>query len=351
MRTRVSIMFPYNADDNLVFERLDRIIEEVSRPQPNNRLHTSCLKPILVVNMDTIYRGGYDRFLKNSRYSENVLEEKLDIVKIWAVDTCQMWLEGFGKIIKDIKSEESEHRTAAILQIPGDLKYIQSFPEFVDQLSNMRAQVEGELGPHLIIGDFDVDPQKSKHLIDLHGTYPLFYNWFPNIARTVREKYRIKRPRSEFLAIKIEFLGKILPFTRKFAYEQTLAFLIHALLDNYPWQIVKVHLGSIGDYETGRGLKEATDQIERTERMLKLLYREKNGGDNFSIASFQLLDRRSTSIREAGLVVFENFLSNGQEYLDPVALRNRIEDLEDIIKGLRDDIGNLKTRMDAVDNP
>ena len=142
----------------------------------------------------------------------------------------------------------------------------------------------------------------------MFGTYPLIFNWFPDVAKKL-QKIEIERPRSEFLATSLEFLEEILPFKRKFAYEQTLAFLIHALSDTQKkWSIGKVDIGVIHDFGQGRGFREANDQIERTERLLKLLWREMNGGDNFDVDEFERLDRRSTAIREAAIVSLGNFL-------------------------------------------
>lgn len=144
----------------------------------------------------------------------------------------------------------------------------------------------------------------------MYGTYPLLFNWFPRIAKKIQEK-DIKRPRSEFIAASLEFLKKTLPFKRKFAYEQTLSFLINAFSDdNGKWEkkIGKVEIGEIMDYEKDRGFREANDQIERTERLLKILWREMNRGDGFDVELFERLDRRSTAIREAAIVSLGNFL-------------------------------------------
>jgi hypothetical protein len=216
-----------------------------------------------------------------------------------------MWLNGFGRIMDDKESNAGDD-TTSVLQIPGDLKYVENFEYFLNQLSLLRSGIETQWD--FAIGDFKVEPERSKHLIDIYGTYPLLFNWFPTIAKKLREGIKIKRPRSEFLAVNLKFLEKIL-LKKKFAYEQTLAFLIHALSDDQAnWRIDKIDIGVIGDYEEGRGFREANDQIERTERLLKFLWREKNGGDNFNVEEFERLDRRSTAIREAAIVSLGNFL-------------------------------------------
>jgi len=306
MATRVFITFPYSGAKGKVRERLTQLIEETLNPQGD--LHTSNRKPVLVVNRDTIARGRYEEFeiyLDDERKKD--LLDELDVIKVWAVDTCQMWLNGYGKIIDD-KLNDPKDDTTSVLQIPGDLEDVPDFPSFLNSLSDLRRGIENDWD--FAIGDFDVESQGSKHLIDVYGTYPLFFNWFPDIARTIRHVDRIQRPRSEFIGATIEFLSKMLLLKRKFAYEQTMVFLIHALSDRKRrWRIGRVDLGTIKDFEAGRGFRAANDQIERTERMLKLLWREMNGGDKFNIRDFERLDRRSTAIREAAIVSLENFLT------------------------------------------
>jgi hypothetical protein len=306
MKTRVSLIFPYIGDDDQVRDRLIQIFEAII--DEKKHLHTSSMKPILVVNKDTVFRGMYKKFLDYLKINDKeYLLKEIDKIEVWAVDTCQMWLEGFGKIIDDNKNN-NEDDTSSVLQIPGDLKYVHNFDDFLNKLSHLNAAItSGQYA--FAIGDFEVEPEKSKHLIDMYGTYPLLYNWFPDIAIILREYNKIKRPRSEFLAANLEFLREILPFNRKFAYEQTLTFLIQALSSNQKnWDIGKVDIGIIHDFEQTRGFREANDQIERTERLLKLLWREMNGGDKFDINEFERLDKRSTAIREAAIVSLGNFL-------------------------------------------
>lgn len=106
---------------------------------------------------------------------------------------------------------------------------------------------------------------------------------------------------------------------RKFAYEQTLVLLIHALREG-GWKIESEPIGIIEDYGGKRGFREATDQIERTERVLKLLWRESKsmGEDNlsFPIREFEYLDERSTAIRRNAMICCQNVLDpSGSELL------------------------------------
>lgn len=303
MDTLASVIFPYTVprNDESVFERLLQVLDTAV---DGDELHTSREKPLLVVNWDTIRRDIYtdfQNFLKR-RDSRKLLDD-LDVVRVWSVDTCQMWLAGYGRILEKLDN----HRHAAVLQIPGDLKHVQDFGDFTRSLGAVKNAVAAD-DKDLSIGDFEVDRFGAKHLIDQYGVYPLLYNWFPEVAKKYLRDDKLRRPRSEFLCANLRFLDAMLR-QRKFAYEQTLAFLVHAHHDEQEaWRIGYLPLGKLEDYQGWRGFREANDQIERTERMLKLLWREKNGGDNFDVKKFERLDRRSTAIREAAIVSLENVL-------------------------------------------
>jgi hypothetical protein len=104
---------------------------------------------------------------------------------------------------------------------------------------------------------------------------------------------------------------------RRFAYEQTVAFLINALSTSKSdqkstlkkaWNIGRVDLGEIRDHAGDRGFREAVDQLERMERMMRLLWRVSHGGDEFDPDKYSILDGRSASIRSAAMVTFRNLL-------------------------------------------
>ena len=101
-KTRVSLIFPYIGDDDEVRYKLIQIIEAILDPAKN--LHTCNMNPIMVVNQDSNYRGMYEKFTNYLRkQGKGNLLNGIDITPVWAVDTCQMWLAGFGKIIDDKK--------------------------------------------------------------------------------------------------------------------------------------------------------------------------------------------------------------------------------------------------------
>jgi len=86
----------------------------------------------------------------------------------------------------------------------------------------------------------------------------------------------LSKPRSEFLNLKVSVLKNLLGY-RKFAYEQTLNMLIRAWdFDNSKWRYnISVQLlGELQDDKSLRQYRDTLDQIERTERLLRLLWRE-----------------------------------------------------------------------------
>ena len=314
MRTRVSISFPYNSKDPAVFDKLLALLRGVS--DQNRPINTSDRKPLMIVNTDTLERGGYDAFLRylEDRHQTDVLNT-YEMNRIRATDTCQMWIHGWDTIL-----EESKVATVpdeSILQLPGDLKDVRAnFNEFLSKIRDLRLKLHEA---DFVIGDFDTDPLGAKALIDTYGTLPLLLTWFPHVAARVRGQYRISRPRSEFIAASTGFMQSMLS-KRKFAYEQTLTLLIYAIEfprfgtpPNGAWRIERVEMGLIADHGEHRGFREAVDQIERTERMLRALWREMNSdAEGFSVEEFERLDLRSTAMRETAMIILENYLTVGK---------------------------------------
>ena len=280
--------------------------------KPAAGLHNSEKPPVLVVNMDTINSRYFEKFVTFlQEIGDPDVLKSLDIVEAWSVDTCQMWLAGFGKILADQNGDEGrEPNLSVIVQLPGDLKHLSDPDDFFPRMEALSSVVQsGE--HHFMVGDYDLAPQDSKYLIDAYGTYPLLFNWFPKEAAKLLRQVRLLRPRSEFFAVSIRFLKEMLQ-KKKFAYEQTVAFLIYALSDEKTdWKVGRQKLGTLTDYEETRRFREATDQIERTERMLKALWRQRQG-DDFNVPEYERLDKRSTAIREAAMVYLENVLGKRQ---------------------------------------
>lgn len=314
MTTQVIIMFPYSGFEaggtrEALFWQL---VGQCPRDMP---------KPIVVLNRDTEKREKAKAFLDNPRSSTDVC-----IHRCWAVDTCQMWLSGWGLVLDKPEFREDDR----IVQLPGDIDTV-DVKHFFPGLRSFINQG----GDDIVIGDFDSeDIFSAKELIDLYGTYALMANWFPDVAQACRQDpakfleqgqtynkkfFKLNRFRSEFLNIKIGTLQSLLT-VRKFAYEQTLNMLIRSwdyAIKDWKYSITTTNLGIISDDNSFRKYRDCLDQIERTERMLKLLWREiyENEYENLQdfINEYDQLDRHSTSIRESARIIIRNILSLGTQ--------------------------------------
>jgi len=218
-------------------------------------------KPIVVLPRSTVIRGDAASFIDDERY------KTLEVVQTWSVDTCQTWLAGWGYVLDNYPEAER------IVQIPGDLDYVNDDVEFYKNLTDFIETTSADIS----IGDFGTgDKYSSKSLVDTYGSYSLLANWFPEISQSIRS-LPLHRPRSEFLNIKTSILRDLLINNRNFAYEQTLNFLIKCWdFDKTTWKhnISIFPLGVLSDNKSFRDYRSCIDQIERIERMLSLLWRE-----------------------------------------------------------------------------
>ena len=269
MSTQPVIMFPYSGYEpgtqrEKVFWEIVHCCRDVVSDRP----------PIVVLNRDTERRGKAAAFLKATEGKRAAKTSQVLIQRAWSVDTCQMWLSAWGRVIDDPDTKDDDR----IVQLPGDIDTISAGDDdresFFDKLGAFI-----DIGRwDIIFGDFSSgNIYNAKELIDLYGTYALMANWFPDVAQASRRPpLRLNKLRSEFLNIKVETLKVLLDY-RKFAYEQTLNMLIHSWnFKNKAWkyEIAKKDLGVLKDDSSFRQYRECLDQIERTERMLKLLWRE-----------------------------------------------------------------------------
>ncbi len=254
MSSKAVIIFPYQGYENN--KKCEYFfwwtVEKCKGIDPN---------PIVVLNKDTEANGNAVSFLSDKRF------KSLDVIKTWAVDTCQMWLTSWGYVLDNFKDAKR------IVQIPGDIDYILEENEFYDNLTKFIEITTTDIS----IGDFVTgDIYCAKSLVDTYGTYTLLANWFPEISKSIRS-LPLNRPRSEFLNIKTSVLRELLINNRKFAYAQTLNFIIKSwdYLNNcWEYQISGVPLGTLSDNKSFRKYRGSIDQIERIERMLSLLWRE-----------------------------------------------------------------------------
>jgi len=218
-------------------------------------------RPIVMLPRATVIRQNAASFLADER------SKTLEVVQTWSVDTCQTWLAGWGHVLDNYPQAER------IVQIPGDIDYVDEDTEFYDNLGSFIETIDVDIA----IGDFKTgDKFSAKSLVDTYGTYSLLANWFPEISRSIKS-LPLNRPRSEFLNIKTSVLRSLLINNRNFAYEQTLNFLIKSWsYEDAKWRynISIPLLGTLSDNKSFRNYRACVDQIERIERMLSLLWRE-----------------------------------------------------------------------------
>ena len=270
-------------------------------------------RPITVVNQQTFHNNTdwHDpsdpafkhRVEEFGSFREDYIKPHSDLLDVWSVDTCQMWLAGFGH------AYDPANIGHVYWLIPGDFNY-SSAPglHVLARLPDMPTLVRDRTYD-LILGEISVPLNSSKQLIDTYGTYGLLYNWFPAEAqglRTITDK-----PRSEFFAISHTFLDSVLR-RRWYPYEQTIVILLHGMRGREPQRrIHKIALGNITDLEDTRDtLSSAMQQVERTERVLKLYWREYHEQlqDTTWRETFRRLDGQSQQIRAAALVILEQIL-------------------------------------------
>lgn len=258
-------------------------------------------EPVTVLNRQTHHRNkGNDAFKK---LMANHVSKHSEILHTWSVDTCQMWLTGFGYC-----ADRGRTTSDVYWLIPGDFNYASDYGkallEKFEGLPNKVYDAECEL----CLGEITVPLNSSKQLIDTYGTYGLLYNWFPAQAQGLREI--TDKPRTEFFAIGHNYLDFVLD-RRWYAYEQTIVILLQGMQGRRSARdITKFELGAIVDPDQGRGtLASAMQQVERTERVLKLYWRELNEPQDATWPDkFRKLDAQSEQIRAAALVILEQIL-------------------------------------------
>jgi hypothetical protein len=329
--THIVIMFPYSGYEPGT--QREQLFWETLRCCWKT---TNNLPVIVVLNRDTEQQQQADAFLADIRKAEakdtsetalvhkawaggrEVTSGPLIVHRCWSVDTCQMWLSGWGRVIDDPGTHDDDR----LVQLPGDIETISDHRSFFN--NNLRRFIKaGECD--IAVGDFSSgDMFGAKELVDLYGTYALMANWFPEVAKQIRQM-ALNKPRSEFLNIRVGTLRKLLKH-RKFAYEQTLNMLIRSwdfARSKWEYEILIEPLGVVRDDSTFRQYRDCLDQIERTERLLKLLWRdiydpEKESPPAFNdqqafIDQYDTLDRHSTSIRESARITLRNFLGFGPQ--------------------------------------
>jgi hypothetical protein len=253
-------------------------------------------RPITVMDRKTHLAGEHDsKFLK---FRNEVVSRHSDLLDAWCVDTCQMWYTGLGRAYENGKPGD------VYWLIPGDFNYGSAVGrEVLGRLHDL-PEIIVDLGQDVCVGEIETDHGDSKQLIDTYGTFALLYTWFPAEAQEIRQY--TERPRSEFFAIGHDFLGQMLR-RRWYAYEQTVVTLLHAVFDNR--RISRFFVGRISDLPGGReSLGSAIQQVERTERVLKTLWRERRQDRAGWMEEYRRLESRSEQVRRTALTLLENLL-------------------------------------------
>jgi hypothetical protein len=262
-------------------------------------------RPITVIPEQTYLRNTTwltDKESVFKTFLNNNIEKYSDVLRTWSVDTCQSWLAGLG----DAYNRSSNAGSDVYWLIPGDFNYTQK----PDVLTSMRQLPESiKEGCNLCLGEISVELNSSKQLIDTYGTYGLLYNWFPAEAQGIRQI--TDKPRTEFFAISHDYLQYVLK-KRWYAYEQMIVILLHGMSGKDDTRgIQKLSLGNISDLPEGRDtLASALAQVERTERVLKVYWREHQeqlASSNWS-DQFKILDAQSEKIRSAAMVILAQTL-------------------------------------------
>ncbi|MCX6903813.1 MAG: hypothetical protein NTW03_10125, partial [Verrucomicrobia bacterium] len=188
--------------------------------------------------------------------------------------------------------------------IPGDFNYGTAVGQEVLGRLHDLPEIVLELRQDLCIGEIGTDHGNSKQLIDTYGTFALLYNWFPAEAQEIRKL--TERPRSEFFAISHGFLQEALR-ERWFAYEQTVVMLLKAVSRNK--QISRFLVGNISDLPEGReSLGSAMQQVERTERVLKTLWRKRHQSQAGWTEQYRVLETQSEQVLRTALIILQNLL-------------------------------------------
>jgi hypothetical protein len=270
-------------------------------------------RPITVLNRQTVDRVSPPKMTpaqkkQSQRLFEDFLSREIapysSIERTWCVDTCQMWLTGLGRAF-----DGNDAVAAVYWLIPGDFAFAtEEGRKVLDRIAEIPLFVYEERSVDLALGEIEVPINSAKQLIDTYGTYGLLYNWFPNEAQGIR--IITDKPRTEFFAIGDSYLSYVLS-KRWYAYEQTIVLLLHAMSGSQAVRgIRKVPLGRIEDEDQGRNkLEGAMQQVERTERVLKLFWRERHVEDRDWREEFRRLDAQSEQVRGAAMVIFEQILA------------------------------------------
>lgn len=285
------ITFPYGHPADL--GDLGHLYDLVARLDADKATYA---RPITIIDRKT--RDAMSKSKRHVKFVQKTVAAHSDIIDAWCVDTCQMWYTGLGDAF------DRGQRGDTYWLIPGDFNY--GSPVGQDLLTHLHdlPEICDELDQDICVGEIHTDHNNSKQLIDDYGTFALLYNWFPTEAQAIREF--TERPRSEFFAIRHNFLKQML-HRRWYAYAQTMVILLHAIFDHR--QVSRYFVGEITDLREGKdSLNSAMQQIERTERVLKTLWRERNQTKTNWVEEYRRLEDQSGQLRRSAFTILGNLL-------------------------------------------
>jgi hypothetical protein len=291
----IVINFPFRLDLDTLSEGIEEIVYLCQG-------HTD--KIIAVADKRTIEQAPSDA-KENSFFKSLVdLDTKAipKLVQVYSVDTCDRWLGGFGWALENKGWESVKH----ILLLPGDFKIACDTKSTIEELIRETSDDKYEM----VVGTIKSELLSSKQLIDTYATYALMLVWFPQDAKTLVQ-HGILKPRSEFFGLS----RRLLEYTmskRWFPYAQTLVILLRYLWwrrENLKLRPIHNVPISVGPEAGARDLKGAITQLERIERVLRFLWREKMSEENqLDMREYELIDSRSAAARKLAVNVFKTLI-------------------------------------------
>jgi hypothetical protein len=285
------VIYPFRPPSD--YADLEELYRLVARLAGEGKIYA---RPITVLDRKTSALAQESRAFE--RFQAEVVACCSDVLESWSVDTCQMWYAGLGMAFDRGRPGD------VYWLIPGDFNYGTPVGKGVLGRLHDLPEICLELNQDLCVGEISVEGNHPKQLIDTYGTFALMYNWFPAEAAEIRQY--TERPRSEFFALNHGFLQDLLQ-RRWYAYEQTVVTLLHAVFNNR--RISRFVVGQISDLPGGReSLASALQQVERTERVLKSVWRERHETRADWVGVYRELEGDSEQIRRAASVVLRNLL-------------------------------------------
>jgi hypothetical protein len=254
-------------------------------------------RPITVMDRKTYYSMESNRAFLDFR--KDTVARHSEILDAWCVDTCQMWYVGLGAAFE--RGAEND----VYWLIPGDFNY--GTPAGQEVLGGLHdlPEIILELDQDVCVGEIATGHHNSKHLIDTYGTFALLYTWFPGEAQEIRQF--TERPRSEFFAVRHAFLREVLA-QRWYPYEQTVVMLLQAVFGKK--RISRFSVGGISDLPGGsEPLAPALQQVERTERVLKSIWRERNQYRGDWMQQYRQIETQSEQVRRTAFTILQNHLT------------------------------------------